>query len=206
MIEQAKGTLWMKVALATACVVAAWMLYNLLSGPGRPPEPGSQPSVSLPDPRALTADLSYTMPPMTKFETILRRPLFSPNRRGVGGTAVVAVSQELDLQITGTVVTDRDRYAMVLPRGTDETLTLREGEDFRGWTVTRVHLKGVVFERGASQEEILMNYEIAPERPKPPRAKQRTSVRQKASPQVQQRPAEEEDEAPEPERAQGGNG
>lgn len=205
MIEQAKGTLWMKVALGTACVVLAWMLYNLLSGPGRTPESGSLPGITLPDPRSLTADLSYTMPPMTKFESILQRPIFSPNRRGVGGAAIVAVSQELDLEITGTVVTDTDRYAMVLPRGGEETLTLREGEDFRGWTVSRVHVKGVVFERGASQEEILMNYEIAPERPNQ-RAKKRTSARQKASPQVQQQPAEQDDEAPEPENAEGGNG
>lgn len=205
MIEQAKGTLWMKVALATACVVVAWMLYNLLSGPGRPKDSAVPAGITLPDPRSLAADLSYTMPPMTKFESILQRPIFSPTRRGVGGTAVVAVSQELDLKITGTVVTDSDRYAMVLPRGGQETVTLREGEDFRGWTVTRVHLKGVVFERGASQEEILMNYEAAPE-PVKQRAKQRTSVRQKTSPQVRKQPTQDEEQPREAESAEEGDG
>lgn len=205
MIEKAKGSLWIKVALATACLVLAWMLYNFLSGPGRPDgQPGTA-GINLPDPASMAADLSYTMAPMTKFEAILQRPIFSPTRRGVGGSVAVPVSQELDLKITGTVVTDSDRYAMVLPGGGGETLTLREGEEFRGWTVSRVHLKGVVFERGASQEEILMNYEIAPERPKQ-RARPRTSVRQQAAPRVPQQTGQDEEPPPEPEKTEGGDG
>ena len=93
---------------------------------------------------------------------------------------------------------------MVLPRGGEETLTLREGEDYRGWTVSRVHVKGVVFERGDSQEEVLLDYEVVPEVPKQ-RNRQRATSRRQATPQVQKTPKPDEDDAPDPEKSEGGD-
>jgi hypothetical protein len=97
----------------------------------------------------LPAAPEFTMPPASRFEEILRRPIFSPTRRPPPDREAVAESPPvaLDLMLAGIILSGQQRIAIAVEEGTQEVVRLGEGTDYRGWTVTEILPDRVVLQR-----------------------------------------------------------
>jgi general secretion pathway protein N len=117
-------------------------------------------------PLASEVDLHEVLPPLPPFEhfaAIRDRPLFNPDRRPDLEVVVDTDNGEesgqeeppppLDVAITGIIITPELRIAMVRPRGSSESVVLREGMPLPGelgaWTLSRVLPRRVLFDGGA---------------------------------------------------------
>jgi general secretion pathway protein N len=117
-------------------------------------------------PLASEVDLHEVLPPLPPFEhfaAIRDRPLFNPDRRPEMEAVVDTDNGEdsgqeeppppIDVAITGIIITPDLRIAMVRPRGSNESVVLREGMPLPGelgaWTLSRVLPRRVLFDGGA---------------------------------------------------------
>lgn len=129
----------------------------------------------------------FSLPPLRSFDAILTRPIFSPNRRAVQGSAVV-ISQELGMTLRGISITAKGKLALVAPQDGGESVRLREGEDYRGWTLTVVEQHKVVFRRGNKEEQLELIYdEPPPQARKRKRQADRRTAQQPSKQQTQRR-------------------
>ncbi|MDH3476135.1 MAG: hypothetical protein OEM59_20845, partial [Rhodospirillales bacterium] len=136
MIGRNKGGFLLPATLVLACGTAVWMAYNLLSNPAAESGPNGGAASKLPEIGGLRAEMAYAMPPMESFDAILTRPIFSPSRRPVAGAAptVEVAARDLGAKLIGQVGTETEIRVALKPEDGGETVNLRQGEDYRGWT------------------------------------------------------------------------
>lgn len=127
----------------------------------------------------------FSLPPLRSFEAILKRPIFSPSRRATQGSSSVVASQELGMTLTGIITSASDKFIILAPQEGGQSVRLREGEDYRGWTLTEVEQHKVVFRRGGKEEQLELVYDEPP-----PRAK--TKKKRRADRRTTQQPSKQQ--------------
>jgi hypothetical protein len=102
------------------------------------------------------------------FMIIPAQDLFSESRKKVEQVEAPALPETRTLDVKpiliGVLITNSQKVATVLdpapggsqggPQGQRKTLTMRTGDNYRGFTVTDINTEGMVLEYGASQEVI----------------------------------------------------
>jgi hypothetical protein len=103
------------------------------------------------------------------------RPLFSPARRGAAPEPEIVeeepepepepeVVEEPDappprLRLSGVVISDTLRIAMLHDDVEDEVIRLREGQSFSDWTLVTVAPRSVIFRHGAQEHTVVLSAE-----------------------------------------------
>ncbi len=102
----------------------------------------------------------FTMAPASRFEEVLRRPIFSPNRRPPPEQKAVAESPPVvpDLVLAGIIISGQERIAIAFEESTQEAVRLGEGTDYRGWTVTEILPDWVVLQRQGVEHRLDLFY------------------------------------------------
>lgn len=122
----------------------------------QPVERAAAPSDGL-EPGALTMP-GYELPPLEAFAELMARPLFSSTRRPIEAdgepAAVVAGPQGLDATLTGVIIAEESKVALIMPRNGNKPVRLIEGQRYQGWTLSEVDSEGVIFRQG-TQAKIL---------------------------------------------------
>ena len=85
MIGQRKGGFLLPVMLVTACATLAWMVVSLILSPESEDEIRAARPAKVKTLDDLAAELKFTMPPISNYDAILDRPIFSASRRGTSG-------------------------------------------------------------------------------------------------------------------------
>jgi hypothetical protein len=164
------------LAFTAAGLTGAWYAYQALDKPitydppaARTPAPAS-PAAPLP------AAGQFQMPPMKDFQAILERPAFSPSRRPKEG-APVLVTEDLAVQVTGITGTPASPLVILVPRDGGDSLILRQGQQYRGWTLGEISSQSVLFRRGEEELRIELAFEAPPQLVPPrPDARQPTGA------------------------------
>ena len=183
MIGHGKTGFLLLAVLVVAGGAAVWAAYNWLQTPVNATQAEGAVEAKTSEIATLSGELDFSMPPIGSYDAILRRPIFSPSRRAVAGPKVVMTSQDLGAKLVGVVGDGTDQRILLKPLDGGETVRLRSGEDYRGWTVEVVGADEVIFRNGSDGEETLeLVYEEAPQ----PTAKSRRDSRRKQAQQAQQ--------------------
>jgi len=123
------------------------------TGPASPPAAAESASPAMP---------RFDLPPLEAYAELLERPLFSSTRRPVetdGEVAQVAVtSQGLDVGLTGVIVGDDSKVAIIMPRNAAKPVRLNEGQRFEGWILSEVDPEGVIFRQGTRAQILELNH------------------------------------------------
>lgn len=127
---------------------AALTLFAVLAvSPWLVPDAGSAPRAEKPAPQAPQL---AALPPQAAFSAIVDRPLFSPTRRPVPGSASGnAAGIEARYRLLGLVVSESVRRAW-LADGTRH-FELGEGDKLDGWTVARIEQDRLVLTSPAGE-------------------------------------------------------
>lgn len=100
----------------------------------------------------------FIAPPLTSFNEITERPLFTegrlPPEKPAEEVAVKIPVTPLRLSLEGVVITPQSRIAVITDLQTNELLRLAEGMSHSDWKVTKVEKDTVTITRG-KQETIL---------------------------------------------------
>lgn len=134
------------IGLAVLCMI-------LLAGMGRgvhwdAPRTGAE----LPDARAGNLPVPV---PLAQFAAVWQQPLFNPDRKPVTRSAKGGASLG-DMQLTGIIMTNGLRMALLHAKGADSDLRVREGDSLPDGTWKLVELKprAAVFESGSGRTEL----------------------------------------------------
>jgi len=164
------------LAFSAAGLTGAWFTYQGLERPVTIDRPAATGQAAKPAAAPLPAAGQFKMPPMKTFQATLDRPVFSPSRRPKAGAAVVATSQDLAVTLTGISGTSTRPVANLVPQDGGDSVQLRQGQSYRGWTLSEINSKKVVFRRGDDEVQVEMKFEAAPrqvrQRPARPDARQ----------------------------------
>jgi general secretion pathway protein N len=140
------------IAIALACTTAAFAM-----GVGRgvhwddpaPPEP-------LPPLRAAAMP---TPTPLATFAETWQRPLFMADRKPVANAGGDDDSSNIgDLELTGIIVTDGLRMALLRDRGKDTTVRVKQGAALQDghWTLAELSPRSAVFDNGGERRELTL--------------------------------------------------
>lgn len=166
------------LALALLCAGLGGLVYVQLQGLSASPSPASASGAAaeLPEPQPLP---EVEMPAKQEFSAIVERPLFSPSRRPAeGGETAAAPAQALEIALTGVIISEDERIALLRPQGRQRTLRLRQGDTYEGWTVADIREHSVTFRRDGSETEVELKFEeggTAPGQKRAPEGRQRGS-------------------------------
>lgn len=107
---------------------------------------------------AVTSPARFSMPPMSTFSEIAERPLFSRTRRPPTQEETAVEEQVVAnpdaLLLTGVILVDDDRTALLASPSSDRVTRVREGDELEGWTLVSVHPDKVVVRNGGTEQEI----------------------------------------------------
>lgn len=101
---------------------------------------------------------------LQRFNATVQRPLFSRSRRPVEpekepDSGATAAPIDLGLDLKGILYSGDSRVAVLLSRADKEELHFSEGQSHKGWTLTTIEPKAVVFTRGELEQRLLLNYD-----------------------------------------------
>ncbi|NIR61318.1 MAG: hypothetical protein GWO02_18365, partial [Gammaproteobacteria bacterium] len=80
--------------------------------------------------------------------------------------------------LTGVIISEDERIALLRPQGWERTLRLRLGDTYQGWTVADIREHSVTFRRDGSETEVELKFEeggTAPGQERPPEGRRRGS-------------------------------
>jgi len=149
------------LAFSAAGLTGAWFTYQTLEKPVAFDRPTARAQAAKPAAAPLPAAGQFKMPPMRTFQAILERPVFSPSRRPKAGAPVV-VSQDLAITVTGISGTPTTPLVNLVPQDGGESAILRQGQKYRGWTLSEIKSRSVVFRRGDDEVQVELKFEVAP--------------------------------------------
>jgi len=153
------------------CLLLGWVVYAEVRNGRWSPRPELAPPSSAP-PIELPAPLpEFSLPPLDRFAATTRRPLFLATRRPVEpeqtDTQVAPKpAAPLDVIVSGVIISEEGRFALVQRRGSSETLRLAKGDSVDGWTVRSILSDRVVFGRDEDTEEVELRDRSPPKRGK----------------------------------------
>ena len=110
-----------------------------------------------------------TIPPVSAFSEIIERPLFMADRKPfappVPAQKRPASTPEMSEQVllSAVVISDEQRVALVYTDKDNKLQQLRQGEVFKGWTLTELRPSGIFLRKG--QRVRYVELVVAPSRP-----------------------------------------
>ena len=145
-----------------ASVGLVWLISQQLRTPAYLPESAfaaNAPAASVP---ALTSTPDFNMPPIDFFEPIIDRPIFSRSRRLPDDWVSVTPEtprRDLDLTLTGIIISSDKRIVVVSPKSGNNSVILRHGDQYEGWTVETIEPKEVTFQHASGQRRLQLTYD-----------------------------------------------
>ena len=192
MIGRRKSGLGTPLILAVLCAGLGWVLYHDLEASIPPPERIDQPALQLPP---LPGEPDFALAPLQAFLEVVERPLFASNRRPPAQAApVVAPERPLGLALSGTVLSDQSRFALVRPTEGGAIQRLKIGDRVSGWTLVAVEADRVTFRRQGDERQLILAFDQPPAVPRPAQRQRRRGNRGAAdadAPEAAPQPAEE---------------
>lgn len=158
--------------LAGLCAALAWEVRRQLDETHVPAV--AEANVELPEQGrgaepAPAAPPDYRPPPAGAFDEVVARNLFSTKRRppplddaGADGDAGAGV---LELVLSGVVIANDHRVAILKDAAGQQVIRLAPGETYEGWRLVALDARRAVFRRG--EREATLDLAFAPEAPRP---------------------------------------
>jgi general secretion pathway protein N len=94
--------------------------------------------------------------PLAQFSLVWQRPLFNPDRKPVAHAASAAAVGLGDLELTGVIITDDLRMALLHDKKTDHEVRLRQGEKTPDGSITLIDVqaRSAIFDSSAGRTEL----------------------------------------------------
>jgi hypothetical protein len=151
------------VALAAVIAALAWTVALQVIDPAVPIGPDGAAAGADEALTGLRDGAGIPEPSPDALAEVVERPVFSATRRPPSGqasatTGAAARPQSFELELTGVVVTGRQRLALVTQKGTAETVQLKEGDTYRGWTVDEIGAGFVVLRARGREQVVYLSY------------------------------------------------
>ncbi len=151
----------MKISLLLICLVLGGLIYYQSMHYPRDTENVSSaaPSISA----AETVDNTSTRAkPLRAYAEIVRRPLFSPDRRppAVQNVQVddsIDIGELENLILFGVVISGSTKYAIVGNRKEESTEQIKEGHRYKGWRVSAISSDSIKFIGKDAQYELFIS-------------------------------------------------
>jgi hypothetical protein len=120
--------------------------------------------------------LGFTLPPLSDYADVLRRPLFVEARRAPLHVAAAAEAPPLGLSLVAVVITSGERHALVQRGNPPHLDRIGEGQQIDGWTVESIQLDRVVVSRGDRRVELkVKDTSVVPDGPQGSKAPTETT-------------------------------
>lgn len=173
------------VSLGAGAVLAAGTVAILFALKGGEPDLEGYVSIPPPPPETDVRDFVLDPPPLERYAEIGERPLFNDDRlprpRGEGelagvdceatpdapecqGEEGVTPPPDLDVRLTGVIITPEQKYVMFTDRETKETMSTAVGDPIEGrlagWRVTEINARNAVFVNEVNDSEATVNLEM----------------------------------------------
>lgn len=94
----------------------------------------------------------FSMPPLSAYADVVARPLFSSTRRPAAQAALD--DKAADFTLVGTVISPRERHALLSHGVPAEVERVVEGQSIDGWIVTSIEPGRVMLAQGGKQAEV----------------------------------------------------
>ena len=162
MMEQRSSSALTTALLGAICLSLATIVYREFNGIETIVEPARPAAASVT--RHVLAEKTFAMAPMERFSAIVKRPIFSPNRRPAAKQPESKKQQrpQSKLALYGIAITAGERIALVgVERGTG-LARIKKGEAFSGWVVIDIEQNRVLLRQGTLDEELKLNYGVPP--------------------------------------------
>jgi general secretion pathway protein N len=153
------------ICLALAAVVAdeLWLIYRSDAEPvpvAAPPKDGLEEKAAADIPPAQ----EFVLPPLTAYQEIVARPLFTVSRRPPAREEDEEVLEAQErapvqplpktLRLTSVVIAEGVRFALLEDTGAKKLRRVKEGQELEGWKVAEIRPERVVFEQGEARESM----------------------------------------------------
>jgi type II secretory pathway component PulC len=140
--------------LAVGCAALIGVVYVELDAPDiEPPAKAAVTAAQEPE-KPPVQNPSFSMPPLRSFAGVLSRPLFSETRRPPLQPVVAADTRATNFTLVGTILSAKDRHALVEHGQPPHIDRVGEGQDVDGWTVEQILPDRVVFARADGRIEL----------------------------------------------------
>jgi len=150
--------LWPIVAtkLGMTCVALGTIAAAEIAN-GAPPHEAAQPAENVAAARPVEdePDQDFSLPPLSSFAEITRRPLFNDTRRPALA-ADLSGDAWSSFVLKGVVVSPITREALVAHNKPAALVSLREGEMLDGWVAESILSDRVVFRNGNAEQELTL--------------------------------------------------
>lgn len=158
------------IAAITLLLVTLLLLQWRDWPPPLPEPPGTPSQAELPNGAARPKGTLEPLPPLEEYASIIERPLFLPDRRppeeAPDQPDVAPPEEPTDLagvDLNAVMITSKVISAWLRAPSSQELVRLRIGDDFEGWTVSRIEPDRLVLERQGEVDELLLrDYANAP--------------------------------------------
>lgn len=86
--------------------------------------------------------------PQERFQVVVAKDLFSPEREGTAHTPTLKLAGTEDLQLVGTLIIGAERAALIAqgPKGRQKIQVVKEGEEWQGLRLVEIGKDTVVLE------------------------------------------------------------
>lgn len=140
----------LRVALAGFCLLMLGIIGAELA-PGQSNSNAAAPAASTPRPAAPAAP-SFAMPPISAFDEVLARPIFSRTRRPA--TQIGHLPASSSFILVAIVISSDSRHALIGFGQPAKIARVTEGDDIGGWTVEAILPNAVVVRHAELREEV----------------------------------------------------
>ncbi len=189
--------------LLTVCAALAVAVYLQSSAELALPDDPSGAAAALEPAIERSDEPAFTMPPIERFSETVTRPLFMSTRRPPEPGAPEAAAPERAtsalpaLEVSGIVISPRERLALLTRGRSSEVIRVSEGELVEGWVVRSILPDRVILEQDGTQQELKLKDKAprAPDRRKRKRTQDRQSQTELRAASPAQRPPESEPRA-----------
>lgn len=113
--------------------------------------------VASPKPPARRPPTPFIAPPLSNFDDIDHRPIFSPNRKPVEEARATAPPPLASLVLIGVILDKTDRIAVLRTQASPIAVNARLGQRVEGWTITGIESDRIKMEAGGVKEEVRLH-------------------------------------------------
>jgi type II secretory pathway component PulC len=165
-MRRRRTRLFLPTAFVAAYLALGWLIYHQLTGSPNTEALARGEPAATPSPGELPPELRFTMANIEDFNSILERPLFSPNRRPpvVEGGAATATNGDFGYDLKGVLIDDEARIALFWKTDGSGDVRQAEGTTIDGWLLKEVASDFVVLERDGDELVLELAFQSPPTR------------------------------------------
>lgn len=155
------------VTLAAVCAVLAKEVHERLEAPSLPPALASAPEVAATRAEPVEASefelREFERPAGGDFAVVVDRNVFSakrepPPERVNDKEEGVEPDEELRLVLSGVVLSDEERIAILSERDGTGSVRVSQGDSYRGWRLVELNHRTAIFSDGMRQAELALAF------------------------------------------------